>query len=154
MRGEPIQDASLPTEPIYRRSCGCQSSAIQKSIASGLNSPIDQQRSKNLASSESTVHLCEAIEEQYHPLQQVFLSNLQPQDGNNYGRKFLSALDNAIKETQVPRARSMDWHVMLSMMREQLLPDLVNDPETKAMAETLWQTGHVLISERLQQQCP
>ena len=150
MQGEPGRDTSLPTEPVYRRSCGCLSSAIQKSIASGFITPINQQPVKNLSSPGSTAHLYEEIEEQYHPLHQVFLSCLQDQeDSYNHCRKFLTALDDAVKDTPVPREHSTDWHVMLSMMREQSLPDIENDPETRAMAGTLCQTGHVLISERL-----
>jgi signal transduction histidine kinase/DNA-binding LacI/PurR family transcriptional regulator/DNA-binding response OmpR family regulator/HPt (histidine-containing phosphotransfer) domain-containing protein len=164
IRGEDVPNSlALPTEPVYRRSCGCLSSAIQKSIASGgvisieqdsisLESlPANQQSEDLLVTRQSNTELYETIAEQYEPLLQAFQSDLQLQEGQNPAGKFLSTLEDAVRETPVPSDRSMDWHIMLSLMREQSIPDLIKDPSAMIKAETLWQTGHVLISERLQQ---
>ncbi len=61
------------------------------------------------------------------------------------------ALENALRETPIPNDHIMDWHILISTIRQQLLPIVRRYPSSLVQAETLWQAGQVLISERLQQ---
>ncbi len=163
IRGEiaPVS-LSLPTEPVYRRSCGCYSSTIRKTM-SLENMPLEREtvpvqkflsekrQDILLAFRQSAAKLFKAVAEQGDPLMQAFMASLQSKDNGQPGGAFLSALENSVQETVVPNDRAMDWHMLLSLMRQQLLPILYQHPSELVKAETLWQTGHMLVSERLLQ---
>jgi signal transduction histidine kinase/DNA-binding LacI/PurR family transcriptional regulator/DNA-binding response OmpR family regulator/HPt (histidine-containing phosphotransfer) domain-containing protein len=152
----------LPAEAVYRRSCGCFSSAIQKSLVvedlSGAYSQgtvqglLSEKRQETIdAICHSVSGVSESIAGQCSFLVQAFIDNIQERDTGQADGVFLLALENSMRETKVPSDRVMDWHVLLSLMRQQILPMLSQDPNILNKAESLWQAGQVLVSERLQQ---
>ena len=163
IRGEIVPTSfSLATEPVYRRSCGCFSSEIQKTLLAGnssttkktgaLQNQLLQEEQAILRSlRESTASLYKGVADLGEPLIKALLIDLRVKELDPTGGAFLLALENGGRETIVPNDHIMDWHVMLSLMRKQFLPILRAHPPELTKAETLWQAGHVLISERLQQ---
>jgi signal transduction histidine kinase len=163
IRGESVPDRLVfLAQPIYRRSCGCPSLAVQKTLIFG--DPALEKGSGNLEEllakkqndilfglRRSTAGLLEPIAAQSDAFMRAFIADLQSKNDKQLGDSFLSTLENVLWETSVPDDNSLDWHSMISAMREQLLPILKQYPAALLKAETLWQTGQVLISERLHQ---
>ncbi len=152
----------LPTEAVYRRSCGCFSSAIQKAMVLGpspakkqtgsLQEVYSKKRKAILAALHKTLkELSNPVADRCDLLVKTFMADLRSKESDRTGGAFLLALENVIRETAVPNDHNMDWHMLISSIREQLLPIVRRYPAEWIRAETLWQTGHVLISERLQQ---
>jgi signal transduction histidine kinase/DNA-binding LacI/PurR family transcriptional regulator/DNA-binding response OmpR family regulator/HPt (histidine-containing phosphotransfer) domain-containing protein len=163
IRGEVVPETvHLPTEAVYRRSCGCFSSAIQKALVVG-DSPAKKQTgtfqevfSKSRKGVLAALHkslkeLSKPVADRCDPLVKAFLADLRLKELKGDGGAFLLALENLVRETPVPNDHNMDWHMLLSSIRQQLLPILRRYPAELNRAEMLWQAGHVLISERLQQ---
>jgi DNA-binding LacI/PurR family transcriptional regulator/signal transduction histidine kinase len=163
IRGENVPDSLVfLTEPVYRRSCGCPSLVVQKTKTFG-----DAQAGESAASlqdllsrkqhnilfglRQATAGLVEPIVALGDMFMRAFMADLQPEEAGQPGETFLLALEDKLWETPVPNDRSLDWHSLISSMREQLLPVLRPYPATLFKAETLWQTAQVLVSERLHQ---
>ncbi len=150
----------LPTEAVFRHSCGCFSTSIQKTLAlgdlsikqsTGSLQQLFSKEQKNRLSEKSMEGISTAIASQYDRLMQVFLDDLQSNDFQKTIGMFLPTLENVIRETIVPDNHLMDWHILLSWMQRELLPFLSGDITMLLKAETLFQTGHGLASERLLQ---
>lgn len=163
IRGEAVPETiALPTEAVYRRSCGCFSSAIQKAMVLGSSSAkketgslqeVFSNKRKDILSAlhNSLEGLSNQVADQCDLLVQAFMADLRLKEFDQAGGAFLLALENGVRETKVPNDHIMDWHVLISSIRQQLLPIVRRYPSVLVQAETLWQTSHVLISERLQQ---
>jgi signal transduction histidine kinase/DNA-binding LacI/PurR family transcriptional regulator/DNA-binding response OmpR family regulator/HPt (histidine-containing phosphotransfer) domain-containing protein len=163
IRGETVPETvTLPTEAVYRRSCGCFSSAIQNAMILE-SSPVKKQPgslqavfSKNRKSILAALHnsskiLSSPVADQCDPLVKAFMADLRLKKMDQNGGAFLLTLETVIRETAIPDDHNMDWHMLISCIRQQLLPIVRRYPAELNRAETLWQSGHVLISERLQQ---
>jgi signal transduction histidine kinase/DNA-binding LacI/PurR family transcriptional regulator/DNA-binding response OmpR family regulator/HPt (histidine-containing phosphotransfer) domain-containing protein len=163
IRGGTVPETvTLPTEAVYRRSCGCFSSAIQKAMTpesapakkqpGSLQETFSKQRRTVLAAlHKSFKELSGPVAERCDPLVKAFMADLRLKELDQDGGAFLLALEGAVRETAVPNDHYMDWHILISSIRQQLLPVVRRYPAEWNRAETLWQSGHVLISERLQQ---
>lgn len=163
IRGESVPDTLVfLTQPVYRRSCGCPSLAVQKTKTFGnaltekstgsLQELLSRKKHDILFSlKQATAGLFEPITAQGDMFIRALLADLQPEDAAQPGDTFLLALEDKLWEIPIPNDRSMDWHAMISLIREQLLPILRPYPATLLKAETLWQTAQVLVSERLHQ---
>ena len=148
------------TQPVYRRSCGCLSLATQKTMTV-IDTPtkldisslqelfFEKRQDVLLALRDATVWLDKSIAQKSDAFMQALITDLQPEDSEEPGQTFLQTLEEALWETSVTFEHSMDWHSMISSMRQQLLPILKQHPIVLLKAETLWQTSHVFISEHL-----
>jgi DNA-binding LacI/PurR family transcriptional regulator len=138
LRGEDAPETSvLPAEPVYRRSCGCQNSAIRRSVGEA-------------AEPAEMTDLAPAVREQAEALMGAFTAQLVAPVSAGAG-PFLPALERAVRAVPLPDGHAMDWHELLAAARLQLLPLTAGDPAAARRAETLWQAGHMLVSERLHQ---
>ncbi len=161
IRGENVPDSLVfLTQPVYRRSCGCPSQAVQKTMtfrgvsAQRTSASLDELLSRKdilFSLKKTTAGLFEPIAALGEPFMRAFLADLQPDDAEQPGGTFLLALEDKLWEIPASNDHSMDWHAMISLMREQLWPILRPYPATLLKAETLWQTAQVLVSERLHQ---
>jgi DNA-binding LacI/PurR family transcriptional regulator/signal transduction histidine kinase len=163
IRGENVPERLVfLTQPIYRRSCGCPPLAVQKTMMVDNASTEKQvgslqgllakkQQSILFSLRQLTAGLLDPIAEQSDAFMLAFMADLLPEDAKQPGDTFLTALENALWSTSVLDERSLDWHSMISAMRQKLLPILLQHPGVLLKAETIWQTGQVLISERLHQ---
>jgi len=163
IRGERVPESLVfLAQPVYRRSCGCPSLAIQKTMIFGDSSSEKGSSSLHEALAkrlydilfglrQTTAGLLEPIAAQSDAFMRAFIEDLKPEEASQPGDLFLRLLEDALWGTSVPDDNSLDWHSMISAMRQQLLPILKQYPSSLLKAETLWQTGQVLISERLHQ---
>ena len=163
IRGESVPDSLVfLTQPVYRRSCGCPSQTVQHTMkfedlsadmGSGSLKELLAKRQRQLliALRRATAGLLEPIAAQSDAFMLAFIADLQPEDAAQPGDAFLLTLEDVLWETSVPDDQGLDWHSMISAMRQQLLPILREYPAALLKAETLWQAAQVLISERLHQ---
>jgi signal transduction histidine kinase/DNA-binding LacI/PurR family transcriptional regulator/DNA-binding response OmpR family regulator len=137
LRGEDAPEISvLPAEPVYRRSCGCQTPAIRRSVAGA-------------AAQAELSGLAPAVRERAEALLDAFTAELAAPASAEAG-PFLAALDRAMGAAALPDGHAMDWHELLATARSRLLPLTASDPVAARRAETLWQAAHMLVSDRLQ----
>ena len=163
IRGESVPDRLVfLTQPVYRRSCGCPPLAVKKTMvladlytekttASLADLLAKKQQGILFALRQVTAGLLDPIAEHSDAFMQAFIADLLPEDARQPGDRFLLALEDMLWATTILDDRSLDWHSLISAMRQQLLPILRQFPLTLLKAETLWQTAQVLISERLHQ---
>ena len=166
IRGEPAPDTlALGTHAIFRRSCGCFSSTIHKTAGSEeifisqgavMSGSIRENYSKEkenilVGIQQSTAGLSKAVTECCEPFMDAFITELESEDIERERNGFLLELEEDVTEIKVPLEHFMDWHEVLSLMRQQLLPILSGDAATLTRADTLWEAGHVLVSKRLHQ---
>lgn len=163
IRGENVPDTLVfLTHPVYRRSCGCPPMAVKKTMvvgdvyaeksASSLEDLFAKKQQGILfALRQVTAGLLDPIAEQSDAFMLAFMADLLPENSKLPGDRFLLALEDVLWGTTILDDRSLDWHSMISAMRQQMLPILRQYPAALLKAETLWQTGQVLISERLHQ---
>lgn len=149
------------TQPVYRRSCGCPPLVVQKTMMVGEGTAPDKgigslqevltkrQQGILFALRQITAGLLDPIAEKSDAFMQAFLADLLPEDAKQPGDTFLLTLEDVLWSNSVIDERSLDWHSLISAMRQQLVPILRQYPSALLKAETLWQTGQVLISERL-----
>lgn len=150
------------TQPVYRRSCGCPPLAVQKTMMVGegaaekglgsLQEVLAKKQPGILFSlKQITAGLLDPIAEKSEAFMLAFMADLLPEDARQPGDTFLLMLEDVLWNSPVLDERSLDWHSMIAAMRQQLVPILRQYPAVLLKAETLWQTGQVLISERLHQ---
>jgi signal transduction histidine kinase/CheY-like chemotaxis protein/DNA-binding LacI/PurR family transcriptional regulator/HPt (histidine-containing phosphotransfer) domain-containing protein len=162
IRGEEVENSiSMHATPVYRRSCGCLSSVVERTLAlesepepaAPASEPThlavrDQAEVLSPAQRESTQDLFQTIAHQQERILGALLSGLE--SGAEGGRAFLDSLAHVVDTTPVPSEHFMDWHLLLSGLRRDLLSVPGGRPHDRNSLETLLQTGHVLLSERLQ----
>lgn len=163
IRGESVPESLVfLTQPVYRRSCGCPPLAVQKTMIVGESSTetataglqellAKKQQWLLFGLRQRTAGLLDPIPAQSDAFMQAFMADLLPEDDKQPGDTFLLTLEDILWSVAVVDEHSLDWHTLISTMRQQLLPILRQYPAALFKAESLWQTAQVLISERLHQ---
>ncbi len=145
--GQPPEPIVLPTELVVRQSCGCKSAAASLA-ATGLVEPsrqkfdafLNKQRAYIVTELARTSGLTEKSAGQ---LLDSFALELKG-EGNGL---FLQKIDDALGQALATNSDVTTWQNIISVLRRQLLPALVNDSTRLALADDLWQQGRVAIGE-------
>ncbi len=156
IRGEEAPTVlKLPTEAVYRRSCGCFSKLLRDVISplSGVQETGgtgEGFEAATAAVSSDAGRLSQTMSVMCGKLAHAFASDLRsghalPQS------EFLLDLESGLRRIKVPVERAMDWHVAVSIIRRRFLPAARLDAAMRDTAEEILQAAHIMISECLQQ---
>ncbi|HSD83476.1 MAG TPA: substrate-binding domain-containing protein, partial [Anaerolineae bacterium] len=147
---EALEQVTLPTELVVRRSCGCKSAAAVQA-ATGLVEPIHQELEAFIAlqRAEIVAEMTQAsglTEEGAEQLLNSFAFELK---GAVLGL-FLQKIDDLIGQAITTGSDVAAWQNALSVLRQRLLPALSDKADLLARADDLWQQARVTISEGTQ----
>lgn len=163
LRGEAVPErVMVPTELVVRWSCGCLPESVRQIMAPSttgsktgalrdLRSRRQQciqamisaaSKAADLDSAWGVYASPEMLEASLAKVWDAFMSDLY--DGAS--GLFLAAFDQLLQYLQVVRSDANAWHAVLSTLRANILPFLV-DRETIIRAENLFQQGRLLVGE-------
>lgn len=136
----------LPTYLIVRQSCGCQDPAVvQAQVESPFNMPLASlNRAQCLAVLEQAIEEKERAPELLAEFLDAFLNELYESTGG----VFLPTVEKILRQVVVMGGDVLAWQQVISALRRQLLPFLLNDQAQLIRAEDLWHQARVMIGER------
>jgi CheY-like chemotaxis protein/DNA-binding LacI/PurR family transcriptional regulator len=145
--GEMPEQIVLPTELVVRQSCGCKSAGAALA-ATGSVEPSRQKLEPFLSKQRAYIvselaRLPGLTEEGAGQLLDSFTLELKGQASG----LFLQKIDDALGRAIATNSDVTTWQNIISVLRRQLLPALVNDVARLAQADDLWQQGRVAIGE-------
>ncbi|MFN2270931.1 MAG: substrate-binding domain-containing protein [Anaerolineae bacterium] len=159
MRGEDVPEAvTIPAELVVRQSCGCPGSAVAQAAVG----PVEHAATKGafapaLAAQKGEIQAAmiqatsdiENAAEWTTQLLEAFLAEIGATAGKMQKPSggFLSKLDEVLRQTMA-RGSDVDmWHSVISALRRQVLPYLIEEESAALQAEDLWQQARMLIGE-------
>ncbi len=152
IRGQEVHEVTIPTKPVYRRSCGCVLKTVKRADLKIIQTE-DKKDINFLA--ELVTELQSKIREQLeishdHPLNDplhnlcgAFFDNLSGENDNT----FLLNLDNIIFSCGSLNIDFSILHDIISLIREVSLPHIADD-SYHLKAENMLHKARVLISEQ------
>jgi signal transduction histidine kinase/DNA-binding LacI/PurR family transcriptional regulator/AraC-like DNA-binding protein len=164
IEGGPVPEhVSFPTRLIVRQSCGCLDPAAVQAKAEDYveQCPAPEGRAPGwsdtlarILSAERREHIMRDMEQALEvadgmpryaaQLLEAFADEFQ---GGTPG-KFLSTLENVLRQVTEEGGNVVAWQRAASEMRRHLLPALLSDPAALVHAEDLWHQARVVIGER------
>lgn len=136
----------LPTHLIVRQSCGCQDPAV---VQAKVESPFAI-TSDTFNREQCLSVLEQAIEDKERPPESLdeFLGSFLDELQGKASGIFLSTLERILRQAVTIGGDISAWQLAVSILRNQLLPTLLNDQPTMLRAEDLWHQARVMIGER------
>jgi DNA-binding LacI/PurR family transcriptional regulator/putative methionine-R-sulfoxide reductase with GAF domain len=159
MRGEDVPKVvTIPAELVVRQSCGCLGSAVAQAAVGSATHAAKGAFAPALAAQKDEIQdsMMEALSgiedaaEWTSQLLEAFLSEIDAAAGKVQKKSsggFLSKLDEVLRQTRTRGSDVCAWHGVISALRRQVLPYLVEEESASLRAEDLWQQARTLISE-------
>ena len=163
LHGEPVPERIIvPTELVVRWSCGCLPEAVRQATArsqagsnTGVLRDLRSRRKQSVkamvaAASEAAsldsawgVYVSpEMLEASLGQAWDAFITEMD----NGAPGQFISAFDQALQYLQVVRSDATAWHAVLSTLRANVLPFLI-EREAIIRAENLFQQARLLVGD-------
>ena len=148
--GNQVPDqATLPTNMIVRRSCGCFSRAVlqasSEQTAQPQDGPITALREEDVLAKlyKSAGPVSDLLEPGWaKSLLQAFVRSATDAPAE----EFLTLLDDVLAQVVIHGSGVLQWQEILSVLRNQILPSLTS-ASSRHRAENLWQQARVMIGE-------
>jgi signal transduction histidine kinase/DNA-binding LacI/PurR family transcriptional regulator/AraC-like DNA-binding protein len=164
IEGESVPEhVSLPTRLIVRQSCGClDPAAVQAKARDRVEQwpapdpqalagsealpklPLAEHREHIIRDMQQALEAADGMPQHAAQLLDAFLDELQP----GMPGRFLSTLENVLRQVTEAGANVGAWQRAASEMRRHLLPGLLGDPPALLYAEDMWHQARVVIGER------
>lgn len=165
LHGQPVPEQIIvPTELVVRWSCGCLPEAVRQATArshTGRTSPTGVLRDLRSRRKQSVKAMVAAASEAASldsawgvyvspemleaSLGQAWDAFIEEMDSEEPGQ-FISAFDQALQYLQVVRSDATAWHAVLSTLRANILPFLI-EREAIIRAENLFQQARLLVGD-------
>ncbi|MBN1306111.1 MAG: response regulator [Anaerolineales bacterium] len=151
---------SLPSRPVYRQSCGCLGSIIDKVLEVRDSFVVVEPKefSELLISQKDfiisslkviTQELSSSVTDNQEKVVSALLMCLGADAKSS--RLFLDVLDDLIAHANLSIGHLMDWHLLLAHIQQLLCPFLENLQQEKHDLHRLINAGHIMMSDRLRQ---
>ena len=154
------EQVSLPTRLIVRQSCGCLDPAVVQAIVSGENlgalkleppplketpapEPVSGRWAEILQEMEEAVERAEGVPSLAGQLLDAFVTEWQEQSPG----AFLSALENVLRQVTEANGNIVAWQRAISVLRRSVIPNLLDQNQTRLHLENLWHQARVMIGE-------
>ena len=159
MRGEDVPEVvTIPAELVVRQSCGCLGSAVAQAAVGSVEHAAQGAFAPALAAQKGEIQAAmiqatsdiENAAEWTAQLLEAFLTEIGATAGNmrqTPSGGFLSKLDEVLRQTTTRGSDVGMWHGVISALRRQVLPYLVEEESAALQAEDLWQQARTLIGE-------
>jgi serine phosphatase RsbU (regulator of sigma subunit) len=152
LAGETVPSVvQMKTDLVIRESCGCSSGRVHFRQRSGsvvapetLERWLPRHRDQLAAALARAVRSAgTAADDGWEGrLIDAFVDELAGQRG-----RFASAFEQILQPVVAAGTDVGAWHSVITTMRQQLVPALLNEPDRWLDAEDLWQAGRVLIGD-------
>jgi len=159
MRGEDVPKVvTISAELVVRQSCGCLGSAVAQAAVGSVThaakgafaSALAAQKGEIQAAMMEATSGIEDAAEWTSQILEAFLAEISAAAGKVQKKPsggFLSKLDEVLRQTMARGSDVGVWHGVISALRRQVLPYLVEEESVYLRAEDLWQQARTLIGE-------
>jgi DNA-binding LacI/PurR family transcriptional regulator len=147
----PLDEITLPTEPIYRKSCGCQMQDIDKAFAKSeiiINNLDHIENEKDNLSKEILNVINKYSSQEYKNLIGNLIDSLSDDiKDNSNNNKFLYSLDRIIQALLRDGIFVSKFQIVLSIIRNSFYSYVYNNSINCQKFENIFQQARVLVSE-------